>query len=190
MPILNMDSIEAEKLQAMKNFKKHQFLNNLILHSLTALAFSLLCSYPSWFPHLCSFVKHFVSLFFTPKCLFVVGNAIIVFLVGESKLASSRSSPAIHMEKKEEERKLEMNLSEESVNKIEEREEEQVRNDEYGDDGLIGGDNHDNKEEEERDEEEELGLPTEEFNKRVEDFIAKVNKQRLLEARLLDCGRG
>lgn len=30
-------------------------------------------------------------------------------------------------------------------------------------------------------EEEELGLPADELNKRVEDFIARVNKQRLLE---------
>ncbi|KAJ9176147.1 hypothetical protein P3X46_011490 [Hevea brasiliensis] len=37
------------------------------------------------------------------------------------------------------------------------------------------------KEEKEDEEEEESGLPTEELNKRVEEFIARVNKQRRLE---------
>lgn len=35
--------------------------------------------------------------------------------------------------------------------------------------------------------EEEVGIPTEELNKRVEEFIARVNKQRWLEAQLLVC---
>lgn len=46
------------------------------------------------------------------------------------------------------------------------------------------------KQAEEREEEEEGGLETEELTKRVEDFIARVNRQRLVEARFEDCGRG
>lgn len=38
--------------------------------------------------------------------------------------------------------------------------------------------------------EDRLYLPREELNKRVEAFIARVNKQRLFEAKLVDHGRG
>ncbi|KAK4439249.1 hypothetical protein Salat_0259800 [Sesamum alatum] len=38
--------------------------------------------------------------------------------------------------------------------------------------------------------EDQLLLPREELNKRVEAFIARVNKQRLFEAKLVDHGRG
>ncbi|CAA6659972.1 unnamed protein product [Spirodela intermedia] len=41
------------------------------------------------------------------------------------------------------------------------------------------------EEEEEEEEEEKNALPAEELNKRVEDFIARVNSQRSLEARLI-----
>lgn len=45
---------------------------------------------------------------------------------------------------------------------------------------------HEQEQEEEQEEEEEaVGMPAEELNKRVEDFIARVNKQRWLEARFL-----
>lgn len=39
--------------------------------------------------------------------------------------------------------------------------------------------------EQEQEQEEAVGMPAEELNKRVEDFIARVNKQRWLEARFL-----
>ena len=188
-----MDSIKTEKLQAMKT------LQNLILHSLTALVFALLCSYPFWFPCLCSCVKHFafvslpnrMSLFFNPKCLFIVGNAIIAFLIGESKLACLRSSPATEIREEafthtvEKEERLETDFAEESANKIEDKYMVESVNGEVkarDDDGNGNG---------QENEEEECGLPsTEELNKRVENFIAKVNRQRWLEARLDDCGRG
>ncbi|PRQ39852.1 hypothetical protein RchiOBHm_Chr4g0429751 [Rosa chinensis] len=41
------------------------------------------------------------------------------------------------------------------------------------------------EEEHEQEEEDAVGIPAEELNKRIEDFIARVNKQRLLEARFL-----
>ena len=62
---------------------------------------------------------------------------------------------------------LEKNLVEESLHKVEEEKEEK-------------------EEEEEKDgEEDQPGLPAEELNKRVEEFIARINKQRWLEAKLL-----
>jgi major membrane immunogen (membrane-anchored lipoprotein) len=97
-----MNPIMEEKYRAMNSYNKSNFIYNLILHSLTALTCSLLCSYPYWFPSLCCSTKHFlfislpnISAFFVnPKCLFIVVNVIVVFLVGESKLvAGSNSSP-------------------------------------------------------------------------------------------------
>lgn len=41
--------------------------------------------------------------------------------------------------------------------------------------------------EEEMIEEEDVGLPTDELNRRVEDFIARFNMERQLEARMLVC---
>ena len=93
--------IKAEKYGAMNSYNKSHFLYDLILHSITALTCSLICSYPYWFPSLCCSMKHFlftslpnISAFFVnPKCLFIVVNVIVVFLVGESRLVGSNSSP-------------------------------------------------------------------------------------------------
>ncbi|XP_058192147.1 uncharacterized protein LOC131309548 [Rhododendron vialii] len=171
---------------------KYRFLNNLVLPSVAAIVLTLFCSHPFLFTHLSyNSLKHFVfvslpnfkSFVFNPKCLFILCNAIIIFVVGESKFASSRSS--LVSEKKEEQ--LETNGTEESVNKIEdgymvEKEigEEIASN---GNDGDGDSYEQDKEEEERRDEEGESDLPTEELNKRIEDFIAKVNRQRWLEAR-------
>ncbi|XP_075660054.1 uncharacterized protein LOC142629888 [Castanea sativa] len=234
-----MAPIKAEKLRAMNSYNKSQFLFNLILHALVAITCSLLCSYPNWFPSLRYSVKHFLftslpnisSFLVNPKCVFIVFNVIVVFLVGESKLVNSKASPAneiydeyversqslrershstleeikertvetnsdTHEEynkrdqslkgdstllEKKEERKLEMNLEEDKVNRIETKEvkKEEVKevvevedDDDAGDDGEA---------------EEEAGLPAEELNKKAEEFIARVNKQMRLEAKLLAC---
>ncbi|GAV86324.1 DUF4408 domain-containing protein [Cephalotus follicularis] len=201
----------ATEIKAMGIYKRnHQFLYNLILHSLTALSCSLLCSYPYWLPSICSSMKHymFISLpymwssFFNPMCLFIVVNAIVVFLVGESKLGGSHSSPAdeVYEEyversarhyavssfpQKKEEKKLEMNLVDESEKYIVEH--KKVKKDQHAKQQVEGnvvevGEEVDK--EKERDGEEEHGYVTdEELNKRIEDFIARVNKQRLLEAK-------
>ncbi|XP_059635996.1 uncharacterized protein LOC132278205 [Cornus florida] len=218
-----MELIMAEKLQAMKNYKKDQFVNKLILHFFTALICTLFCTYPFWFPQVKILINDFVfvsipnfkSFLFNPKCLFIVGNAIVVILVVESKLASgSHSSSATniydeyversqslqgaaskHKENKEE-RKEDIGLTQESssstVNKIEEEvkavvyieeEKRETGGKKDADNDSAAADDNDHKEEveEEKFEEEEPGLPTEELNKRVEEFIAKVNRQRRLE---------
>ncbi|KAM4109430.1 hypothetical protein ACB094_03G119000 [Castanea mollissima] len=234
-----MAPIKAEKLRAMNSYNKSQFLFNLILHALVAITCSLLCSYPNWFPSLRYSVKHFLftslpnisSFLVNPKCMFIVFNVIVVFLVGESKLVNSKASPAneiydeyversqslrershstveeikertvetnsdTHEEynkrdqslkgdstllEKKEERKLEMNLEEDKVNRIETKEVKKEEgkevvevedDDDAGDDGEA---------------EEEAGLPAEELNKKAEEFIARVNKQMRLEAKLLAC---
>lgn len=82
----------------------------------------------------------------------------------ERSRASRRVLSALQEAK---EMELEKNLVEESLHKVEEEKEEK-------------------EEEEEKDgEEDQPGLPAEELNKRVEEFIARINKQRWLEAKLL-----
>lgn len=234
-----MAPIKAEKLRAMSSYNKSQFLFNLILQALVALTCSLLCSYPNWFPSLRYSVKHFLftslpnisSFLVNPKCVFIVFNVIVVFLVGESKLVSSKASPAneiydeyvemsqslrershstleerkertvetnsdTHEEynkrdqslngdstllEKKEQRKLEMNLEEDKVNRIETKEvkKEEVKEVEVEDDDDDAGDDGEA--------EEEAGLPAEELNKKAEEFIARFNKQMRLEAKLLVC---
>ena len=86
---------------------------------------------------------------------------------GCSKRNQSLKGDSTLLEKKEE-RKLEMNLMEDSVDRIEGKEmkKEEVKVDD-DDDG----------------EGEEEGLPAEELNKRADEFIARVNKQIWLEAK-------
>ncbi|XP_059658721.1 uncharacterized protein LOC132305052 [Cornus florida] len=132
--------------------------------------------------------QSFISVFLNPKCLFIVGNVIVVILVRESKLAVSRPSPATEIydeyvrrsqalrkastykEKKEEGKLTEKLTGQEKKNSIEtglkKKNMQTIERDRKGDRHR---------------EEEEPGLPVQELNKRVEDFIARVNKQRWLE---------
>ncbi|PON45277.1 Transmembrane protein [Parasponia andersonii] len=228
-----MDSIKAQKLQAMNCYnKRSQFLYNLILSSLVAITCSFLCSYPFWFSSLTSSIKHlvFISLpnicssFLNPKCLFIVFNVIVAFLVGESKLLSSQSSPTTDIysdyversrslrgqrdftttdphEEKKEERKLEIDVNKESENRVyedkevvlivapnEERHDEKLLEEEEKFQEAENNDDYDDQQEKDGEEESE-GLPTDELNKRVEEFIARINKQRWLEARMLICSQ-
>ncbi|KAJ4961980.1 hypothetical protein NE237_021890 [Protea cynaroides] len=187
-----MDPIKIEKLEAMNKYKKNQFLSSLVLYSLAAFSCSLFCSSPLWFPPLFSSTKSFLflsipklrSFLFNPKCLFVVCNIIIIFLVGESRLMGSSSSSATDIydeymkksqslgrfssqEEKRKTGKLEMHLIEETTKRVHE------------------GRGGEEKGEKSFDGEEEPGLPSDEFKKRVEDFIERVNRQRRLEAKQL-----
>ena len=233
-----MDQIKAQKLQTMNYYKNSQFLYNLILSSLVAITCSLFCSHPFWFASLTSSIKYYIfislpniwSSFLNPKCLFIVFNVIVAFLVGESKLLGSQSSPAndIHseyvemsrslrgqprisalQEEKKEEKKveMEMDMNKESENIVyedkevlevqpkeekhdkkweEAAEEEEEEEDEKFQEAL---NNDADQKESDGEEESDEGLPTEELNRRVEAFIARINKQRWLEARMLICSQ-
>ncbi|XP_042507991.1 uncharacterized protein LOC122084050 [Macadamia integrifolia] len=176
-----MDDIEIQKRIAMMKYKKNQyFLSTFILYSLTAFIFTLFCSSPLWFPTLFSSSKSFLfisipkmrSFLFNPKCLFIVCNIIIVFLVGESKLmgssSSSSSSADIYDEYMKRSQTLQRFSSQEE--KIEERKVEMPLNEEISTHRV-----HEDGEEEEGDD----------LKKRAEDFIARVNRQRRLEAEQL-----
>ncbi|CDP13374.1 unnamed protein product [Coffea canephora] len=234
-----MDSIKAHKLQALKNYKRTQFLYNFMVYSLTAFLSTLFYLYLFWFPSM----KHFFSIFFPNICsfflstkfLFIVGNVIVLFLVGQSKVAgggsqysslaaeiydeyvrferSSRSlrerSMRLHeYKKKNKDGKVSdvrtsingkcMSLDAMSTHvylkEYEKENETQVETNNSGKavafevDAVEGklGRREEVKEEEEGDKQEQKPtqvLANDELNRRVEEFIARVNGQRRLEER-------
>ncbi|KAI3456347.1 hypothetical protein Pfo_013010 [Paulownia fortunei] len=217
-------SIKAEKIQAMKNYKRAQFLYNFILYSLTSLITCLFFSYPFWLPsmkHLLFSLPNNISFIFNAKCFFIVANLIIFILMGESKLArSSYSSPASDIydeyvarsrscpkvnsdvvveedrfmqsmnfeEKKhgniknvcDEEKKKEMRVCKSKHHKQKKKEMRVCRSEVWGESEIL------KREKTNWEKENQLYIPREELNKRVEAFIARVSKQRLLEAKLVD----
>ncbi|KAK3183176.1 hypothetical protein Dsin_030462 [Dipteronia sinensis] len=177
----------------MKKYsQKQRVVENFFIYSLTALASSLILSSPFWFPSMKAFL--FVSLpkvgfvLLSPKVLFIVGNLIVVVLVGESKFFAPKSSPASNVyydeyisrsrrttlqnssifEENKKERQVEK-CFEENVKKICEDGEEKIELEKEGDD--------------------EVSFSAEELSKRADDFIARVNRKRRLEATLLCCSK-
>uniref|UniRef100_A0A5B7C0W4 Uncharacterized protein n=1 Tax=Davidia involucrata TaxID=16924 RepID=A0A5B7C0W4_DAVIN len=192
-----MDSIKIEKIQAINRYRKQQLLYKLFLYSLTALSCSLFCSSPFWYPPLCSCMKAFLSvslpkissLLFSSKFLFTLGNLIVMFLVGESKILSTVSSPASdvyydeYVTRSQSRRKF--SSFDDKEEKLDKSFEEKVKC-AHEDGENQGGWREEKAEVEEETEEldeEGMSLPAaEELSKRADDFIARVNKQRRLEA--------
>lgn len=166
--------------------KNSQFLHNLIAYSLTFLACSFFFPYPHWLS-----IKHFTSLpdfcsfFLNPRCFFLVGNTIILFLVREWKLLGSLQSPAAEIYDKYAARspasgQVPASDLQEGIKEILEMEKEKN----FIEKCLDKAEDEEEKDGHEE-EEEQPGRPAEELNKRIEEFIARINKQRWLEAKLL-----
>lgn len=196
-------------MDSMKKIqKKGCYLYNLMLYSLTGLACSVFCCHAYRFCSLsCTYcsveqflfmhVPHIWSSFSSPKCIFIIANVIIAFLVGESNFMGSSgnsSSPATDLydeyvrrsrtrlrarvaAQKIDEKKPHEQIVERSVKRV-----HQVKDVDKGKQTKV-------EQEKEKDDgdQEEPGLPAEELKKRVEEFIARVNKQRWLEERKLIC---
>ena len=218
-----MDSIKIEKINAIKMYKRNQLLKNLFLYSFIALA-CLFYSSPFWFPYIASsmevlllvHVPKLSSLLFNSKFVFIVGNIIIVALIGESKIFPSNSaSPnniTHHQSYYDEYITTKQTLQKFSAPNDNNKEYHQKKErlcivetkrgcenivEEEKDDlkivgkvekrvlglgvvvkkleGFGGKENHDRS------------LPNEELKKRSDDFIARVNKRRVFEARELLC---
>ena len=119
--------------------------------------------------------------------MFVIGSLIVIFLVGESKALTSESPPASEVYHDED---VSVSKSLWGLSGHEEKKREMKREKCFEGKVEIYGDGKDGKgkmwEMETKmkgklgDGEENLSLP--ELNKRAEDFIARVNRQRRLEA--------
>lgn len=178
----------------MKRYgRRRQFLPSLIRYLAAILLLGSLPSSPLWLPTIFSSLKLFFfpflpnlhSIMFGPKCLFIVCNLIVVFLVGESKLSKSSLAPDIYEEYMNRNTNLRRLSTRESKKGSAFKKaftegggegEEEKRGGRWEE--VEGG-------HEELDGEGKKGL--DELNRRVEDFIARVNKQRRLEARMLLC---
>lgn len=173
-----MDSIIIEKISAMKNYNRSRrqqlfVLPTLTLYLVTTSILCLLLTSPAWFPRLCSLLSFFLlttlpdlatAFLLSPKCLFVVGNLIIVFLVGESRLAPMRNmANEIHEENVKRNMATIPKATAAAV----------VVADHSSFVGAVEGEEV----------KEEEAVEEEELHKRVEDFIARVKKQRKLEAK-------
>ncbi|KAL8230516.1 hypothetical protein R6Q57_000294 [Mikania cordata] len=168
-------TIHAYKIHAIKKHKRHQYVSTILLYSLTTLACTLFCSSPLWYPPFCATfnvifyltLPKICSIFFTSKVLFIVGNLIVMFLVGESKFVPSKSK-ALHDGYSDIcYDKYKCKITEPQTRMIKKERELIACSLELNDDLGLG---------------EEASLPAEELNKLADDFIAKINRQRKLEA--------
>ncbi|KAG0446562.1 hypothetical protein HPP92_028769 [Vanilla planifolia] len=145
---------------------KEKLLSRLIQLLLSVFSLGFFLSSPLWLPSTFSILEKAGAIVYSPKCLFLICNVIVMVLVRESKLSKSPNHSDIYEEIVNRNRRLQRPLEMEIIDRREEEveEEESFR----GVEGMEG-----------------KGL--EELNKRVEDFIARVNRQRMLEARLVGC---
>ncbi|KAJ6339538.1 hypothetical protein OIU77_007485 [Salix suchowensis] len=179
-----MDLIKLREIHAFNKSKKHRLLDNCFLYSCTVLTCTLFCSSPFWFPSLFHSMKLFLfvslpklcSLLLSPKFIFIVGNLIIVVLVGESKYFTSSSPSATdvyydeYIDQKKSLQASSAGVGEKKEVKTEESYKEKQSK------------TCESMKERKDLEGEEFSLPTEELKKRADDFIARVNRQRMHEA--------
>ncbi|KAL8097848.1 uncharacterized protein LOC141703533 [Apium graveolens] len=99
-----MDSLSIHKIQAINKYRNQQFISNLLVYTLTTMSCSLLVFSPFWYPPLRATVNVFLSvslpkvlsLFLSAKAVFIVGNLIVIFLVGEFKIYTIPQPPQGH----------------------------------------------------------------------------------------------
>ncbi|CAI0627381.1 unnamed protein product [Linum tenue] len=178
------------------------FLQNLAMNSLMIVGCALLLYTPTkqfLFLHL----PNVLSCLSSPKCVFVLVNVIVVYLVGESRLSghegSSRRSSRIsdvydeYVGRARAQRELSESDSESVIvvdeittsfeDEIVEQEEQSVINENVNNEEKVKEQLVEDKIE---DIEEKGGRGAgDELNRRIEDFIARVNRQRQLEIQSL-----
>nr|XP_010318386.1 uncharacterized protein LOC104646508 [Solanum lycopersicum] len=211
-----MDSLQMKKIQSINKYRKQRLLNKVMLYSFTSMTCILILSSPIWYPLLRSFVKSLLfdsvpklgALCFSSKCIFLVGNIIVIVLVGESKIFKSSSNvlkQSYAAEQEDEDKnfifvtgectistskyssslpvsvnfKFGVEQEEEFYSKQEEEEKGSV-NLENVMDGIKG--NYCTSNYRENEELEKFETEHNELSKRADDFIARVNNQIRLEA--------
>ncbi|KAF1888020.1 hypothetical protein Lal_00024032 [Lupinus albus] len=186
----------------MNMYKRREFLENLYFYSLTALTCSVFCCVTLSLPYLSSTVKVFffvhisrlIPFMLNSKLLFIIGNLIIFALIVNSRILSSTTNvyydEYIHSTQA---KKSQIPSHEVKNNFFEKHVKENVHiigEDELKSLGLKdkgwvkeGTETWPEKEEGEGDEPNLFQL-----NKRADEFIARVNRQRKLELSLLQYG--
>ncbi|KAG6507577.1 hypothetical protein ZIOFF_032927 [Zingiber officinale] len=84
-----MDSIRMEKFHARK---RKQLVPSLLHYFVTLLFLALFLSSPLWLPRVCSCLLSLASVSGT-KCLVLLCNIVVVFLVRTSESKTSQPSP-------------------------------------------------------------------------------------------------
>lgn len=180
-----MDPISMEKIRAMNKYSKRRRqlqLPTLSVYIAATFVLCLLLTSPAWFPRLCSALGFFflttlpdlvMAFLLSPKCLFVVGNLIVAFLIGESRLAPRRDDgqPSLVNEIHEEHVKKNTAMATKATTAA------AVAVAAADHSAFVGAAVVEEEAVEVKEEEGE----EEELHKRVEDFIARVKKQRKLE---------
>ncbi|MED6121636.1 hypothetical protein PIB30_032073 [Stylosanthes scabra] len=207
-----MNPIEIKKIHAMKRYKRRQFLDNLCFYGLIALSISLFCCVTLCLPYLSSLVisvkiSGLVPILLSSKLLFIVGNLIILVLMFNSRIFSSSSdtdtSSTInnvyydeYINSCQKRTPIPTHLVIKAEEKFEKCVEEKYSIPEEelkGNKGWLKEVKEAKEEEEKTNEgaEEEaislVGSFSDDLNKRAEDFIARVNRQRRLELTLVHC---
>ncbi|KVI06165.1 uncharacterized protein LOC112510029 [Cynara cardunculus var. scolymus] len=182
--------IQAYKIHAIKKHKRQQFMGTILLYTISTLACTLLCSSPLWYPPFCAtfnvvfflFLPKICSFFFTSKVLFVVGNLIVVFLVGESKFFASKSTPANSHASYSDVCYDKYKCKTQNPQVLPKKGTAKAKSFSINDDEKrLETEGEENVEEVEH-EDLEVNLGAEELNKLADDFIARINRQRRLEA--------
>ncbi|KAL6011648.1 hypothetical protein ACLOJK_002096 [Asimina triloba] len=217
-----MDPVTFEKFQAMKRYKKTKYRQILLQYLVTALVLGVCISKALSFPSsLFSSIKIFFSIslpdniggvFVRPKCLFVVCNAIVLFLVWQSMLTgpSSLNSENLYEDYVQHRRRSLVKQPPTAVNHVKENKEKSfvvcmgkraddevighIRETKEGERVVLQGEKEKGVKERgvekedcgEEKEEEENEREVNELNRRIEDFFARVNRQRKLEAETPD----
>ncbi|CAN1295143.1 hypothetical protein LINPERPRIM_LOCUS22734 [Linum perenne] len=191
--------VQARKASTSTSTSTDHHLQNLVLNSLVVLGFSLF-----WYSHTKEFVSQHVpdlmSCLSSHKCVFLLVNAIVVFLlVGESRLERligwSESSSAVDDVYDEYIRRSRA-VREESVVVVSPAPVDETTSlfpveVEVADEAIPVHDDEVEEEEVDDDveekqvivceEKEEEKIGGDELNKRIEEFIARVNRQRQVE---------
>uniref|UniRef100_A0A7N0SVJ5 DUF4408 domain-containing protein n=1 Tax=Kalanchoe fedtschenkoi TaxID=63787 RepID=A0A7N0SVJ5_KALFE len=204
-----MDPIKIEKFEAMNKFCNNRMhlhqssmknnvknSNAFIVYVLTALTCSLVFFGPFWYPSFESLIVSIPALVshfcLSPKCVFIVGNLIVLGLVGESKLLASKhysSQPAaLHEVYYDEYVSRRQSLKQQRPVKADNAVVHKECSKKVGEVSRSAARSRSVRKVELGDRNKEAWsskgstLSAEELSKRADDFIARVNRQRKLEA--------
>lgn len=194
----------------LKAFSKAALLGLVLLSMVTWVPHACSCLRAFLFVSLPSAA----SAIATPKCLFIFSNIIVLFLATESRLSQNGArspstsdddidavvrelvafTPAIKETHAAEEivkteQEVSVRMTTQQLDQCEKEDASSGVKEEESDVSLVNNVGDDLQEEvmKEEDCEEATELPTEELHRRVEDFIARFNMERQLEARMIVC---